>query len=730
MQSLERNSSTLSVARRQSEVSGAFKAMTTRGNGGRENSDRTGPLGLTTLYRPPTVVVADIIFVHGLGGGSRKTWTKNADPSLFWPKEWLPQEPEFRNVRIHTFGYDSNWNRPSVLGIRDFATSLLRWFTDLPEIASDTEVCCAARSWLVPPQVVSTNLLQKPLILVCHSMGGLVAKEAYILAQESSQYSRFGSSLRSIFFLATPHRGADLAHMLSKILNVGPGTRPFVADLAPASVAIQAINETFPRYSDRLQLHSFFETIPMQIQPSKKELVVKQESAVMGEKYKNEMSTYLAADHRNVCKYESPESSNYRIVRNAIAASLKSLTASMAIPNRESFSQQQQTVNGVLGVSDQSEVDYMYDLLCSRRVEGSCEWITQRQAFRRWAYDEDPDFNVYWMTAKAGAGKSVLCAYLIKLLRLREHSPAFFFFGHEKKTKPSVSAFLRSCAAHVASSNPAVLENMCKICSRNPDLAEADAGKVWRKLFSECILKHTPHQRYYWIIDGLDECGERDTVGYIMQAARNGKFRIFVTSRTTPDSYEVLRPRNKVYADHIDETTTNSDIKLFLAKRGTQLATQDASSVYQQVLEKADGCFLHAKLALHELLGVSDHSHASNTALYNTSITVDGMQATDSGYGTRQGSNKIGEGTVIGEDNESVATDENHTPMPGEDKYLLEAAFAREIYKRSGPLTQEQLALRSELMTELLYAFSVMIGKRATSVVERAAASFVRRGRK
>jgi hypothetical protein len=116
--------------------------------------------------------------------------------------------------------------------------------------------------------------------------------------------------------------------------------------------------------------------------------------------------------------------------------------------------------------------------------------------------------------------------------------------------------------------------------------------------------------------------------------------------------------------------------------------------------------------------------------LYDTSSTLNVMQATDSGYGTRQGSNKIDERTVIGDDNESIATDGNQAPIPGQDKYLLEVAFAREIYKRFGPLMQDQFALRSELMTELLYAFSVLIGKRAFSVAERAAASFVRRGRK
>lgn len=132
-----------SISRRTLEQLQALRspgATTARTSKEPATTDRTGPIGLTTIYRPLTGAAADIVFVHGLGGGSWKTWTKNADPAFFWPKEWLPQDAECINIRIHTFGYDFNWDKPSALGIRDFATSLLQWITDSPEIAQDAEV--------------------------------------------------------------------------------------------------------------------------------------------------------------------------------------------------------------------------------------------------------------------------------------------------------------------------------------------------------------------------------------------------------------------------------------------------------------------------------------------------------------------------------------------------------------------------------------------------------------
>ena len=85
-------------------------------------------------------VIADLVFVHGLGGGSRKTWTKDEDPSLFWPQEWLSQDDGFKDVRIHMFGYSSNWEKESVLNIHDFAKSLLEWMKDCPTIPRDAQV--------------------------------------------------------------------------------------------------------------------------------------------------------------------------------------------------------------------------------------------------------------------------------------------------------------------------------------------------------------------------------------------------------------------------------------------------------------------------------------------------------------------------------------------------------------------------------------------------------------
>jgi hypothetical protein len=74
------------------------------------------------------VPLVDIILVHGLGGTSRATWSKNRDPAMFWPQEWLPMEPDIQLARIISFGYNAHFAAAGpapISDISDFAKDLL-----------------------------------------------------------------------------------------------------------------------------------------------------------------------------------------------------------------------------------------------------------------------------------------------------------------------------------------------------------------------------------------------------------------------------------------------------------------------------------------------------------------------------------------------------------------------------------------------------------------------------
>ena len=85
------------------------------------------PLGLHVLHEPlidgNTV---NLIFVHGLGGSAKDTWTHSSH--AFWPT-LLNEDDRFANARILTFGYAANFKNvlapKNTLGIADFAKQLV-----------------------------------------------------------------------------------------------------------------------------------------------------------------------------------------------------------------------------------------------------------------------------------------------------------------------------------------------------------------------------------------------------------------------------------------------------------------------------------------------------------------------------------------------------------------------------------------------------------------------------
>ena len=116
-----------------------------RHNIGGLGDDDHGPVGLRIIHSSPEPLI-DLIFVHGLRGGSIKTWRKGSDNHRFWLRYWLPLEPGLENANIHTFGYDADWasSKRSILDVHDFGRGLLEDMRNSPYLRDDKEVRMAS----------------------------------------------------------------------------------------------------------------------------------------------------------------------------------------------------------------------------------------------------------------------------------------------------------------------------------------------------------------------------------------------------------------------------------------------------------------------------------------------------------------------------------------------------------------------------------------------------------
>jgi len=118
------------------------------------------------VHRPTGPRRADVVFVHGLGGSSRRTWSYDHNPDLFWPGKFLPWEPDINEARILSFGYGANFHPRSgknKVSILDFAKDLL---FDLKHAQDESG-----------PELVDLGMGECPIIFMVHSMGGLIIKE-------------------------------------------------------------------------------------------------------------------------------------------------------------------------------------------------------------------------------------------------------------------------------------------------------------------------------------------------------------------------------------------------------------------------------------------------------------------------------------------------------------------------------------------------------------------------
>lgn len=544
------------------------------------NDDTWGPLGLTLLHEPSDPLI-DFVFVHGLGGGSRKTWSKTTNIAHYWPQEWLPKEPSFKNVRVHAFGYDSNWRRrgTSTLTIHDFGQALLAEMHNSP----------------------SLNRSEKdtPIVLVGHSMGGVVVKKLLLLAKQDPSYSKIAARIHSLFFLATPHRGANTAELLSSVLklSVGHGSKAYLDGLMPNSEAIQTINDNFRHVSHGLHLRSFFETLPTPLG-----LIVDKWSAVL--EFPGEEIQLLNADHSNVCKFDSPSDSNYSSIRNAFVSTITSIEKTHLVPKTQQREFQMKVLSRYLGLVEKPTTDLANML--HHQTEGSCSWLTDSSLFLKWQEGLDDSPKCYWLSGEPASGKSTVAGHVVKFLEECNCDCSYFFFHDSNTGKSTIAELLRSLAWQIASSNTTVREKLLAMCEEGVTIDKNEERSVWRTVFTTLILRTELRQPQYWIIDALDECANYPVLfPFLAKVEEHFNLRVFLTSRPSM-AVERLFTRENVatVTDSITLEASLGDIKLFLEEHARHILAEsgeERQGLVQNILEKSNGNFLWTSLVVKEL---------------------------------------------------------------------------------------------------------------------------------
>ncbi|KAI1853098.1 hypothetical protein JX266_001804 [Neoarthrinium moseri] len=437
-------------------------------------------------------------------------------------------------------------------------------------------------------------------------MGGLVIKQLYLLATRDPNYKDTAKRIHSVFFVGTPHRGADSAKLLSNVLAAAVGEKEYVNELIPNSGLLQTINDEFRHVHHNLRLHSFYETVKTNLGYTQS-LVVPKDSAVMG--LPGERARPLNADHRRICKFESPRDANYVAIRNALLTTIEEIEVKLSSNKREGHRAQMRSIAKFLSAPGRPEAHLART--SDRQIQGSCLWLTEKTAFQDWQsgfsqHGEIEAPKCFWLEGKPGTGKSVAAGYVIKYLESCNADNSYYFFRYDHKEESTVAACLRSLAYQMAEVDGTVRQEILYMAEEGEYFNKDDERSVWRALFTTRILRVGLRQPHYWVIDSLDECPNHISLFQLLSKLdKSISLRIFVTSRPLP-AVERLLSQEKISVTNmpITQLDTLDDIRLYLNNRANYLPVKEGKACNEligRILEKCNGSFLWVALVLKEL---------------------------------------------------------------------------------------------------------------------------------
>ncbi|KAJ9148554.1 LipA and NB-ARC domain-containing protein [Pleurostoma richardsiae] len=265
----------------------------------------------TAVYTHPNAK-SDIVLVHGLNGDPQRTWT--AQNGVFWPADLLPDSLKDAHANVLVYGYNGD-----VYSTRNDRS------------ASDNYIHHHAQTLVTTLTLYrkSEESTRKPIIWVCHSLGGILVKRALeysndLRASHHEEYRSVYVSTYGIVFLGTPHTGSGLAtwgRVLQTMSDIVVPKKLFESEpvllktLKRDNETLQNINSHFLDIYQRFKIHVAHENVKTDIKGSRV-LVVDPTSAspqLPGVTYYG-----IEANHSGMCKFESREAPGYRTVSTAL----------------------------------------------------------------------------------------------------------------------------------------------------------------------------------------------------------------------------------------------------------------------------------------------------------------------------------------------------------------------------------------------------------------------------
>ncbi|CAM6119280.1 unnamed protein product [Calypogeia fissa] len=172
---------------------------------------------------------------------------------------------------------------------------------------------------VIENNVASVGRGTTPVVLVGHSLGGIVIKNLLVMAcKVKEQYpdrlhhkkatiEGFIANLCGVFYYATPHNGSKLADVLSKV----PGNSPVLSYLRTLNTETARLNDDFSKLREKYTIptYAIAESLPTSFNfLGLRFIVVKGASA----RYDVDQFSTAREDHISICKPRSKTNNTFQ----------------------------------------------------------------------------------------------------------------------------------------------------------------------------------------------------------------------------------------------------------------------------------------------------------------------------------------------------------------------------------------------------------------------------------
>ncbi|KAI9678535.1 MAG: hypothetical protein M1822_007478 [Bathelium mastoideum] len=568
--------------------------------------------GLTALNRPEEPIEADIVAVTGLAGHAFGSWASSHD--VMWLRDFLPKD--FPNVAVYTYGYDSTLQQSHSRSIlADHADAFVQRFSAMRRKKSSAD---------------------RPCIFIGHSLGCLIIEKL----SDHKEWEPL-SQLSAAIFFGAPNGGLETKTLES--LVDGQPSADLVDQLKPDSPTIRDLKKDFLKVARDIKILSIYELKESKTvvknsdgkwtRDGPLQMMVNYQSAILN--FPDETSLPYDRDHSGIAKLERGETGIYPSVSDFISRFVVDDNVKSSFGLRPNKVSQDTLVDqlcfpemdhrqGEITDAHRNTFQWIFkdstSLLSRKQNQHSKNDISDRSEwydFGKWLRE---DSEIYWISGKAGSGKSTLMRFIGEDSRTRSAlkswtgsrkllMPAFFFWNPGVALQREFQGLLRSVIVQIVKFNLKLKELL-----RAPATKLSTSGVTipsWTEdqLLSTLkrMIQHEAESTCFCLfIDGLDEAdGDYHSfVDMLLLLAGCPNCKLCISSRPLEVFKQTFRQAPQLRLQDL----TLSDIKAVIDDKlfpRLELAYPGEERVVHELClalgDRAEGVFLWVSLMIRHL---------------------------------------------------------------------------------------------------------------------------------